>query len=190
MKVIAICGSPRVNGNTEILLNETLKPLKAVGFDTDLISLAGKAINPCMACGKCAELKHCVMGKDDFQPIFEKMIEAKAIILGTPVYFGSATPQIMALIQRAGYIGRRLDENPFYRKVGAAVVVARRAGHNFTFGQLNYFFGISDMIVPGSTYWPVGFGGPKGDVKNDEEAINTVNHLGENIAWLLTKLYK
>ena len=111
---------------------------------------------------------------------------ADGIIIGSPVYFGSATPQIMALLDRAGYVG--IKTQAFDRKVGAAIAVARRAGANFTFAQLNYFFLINGMIVPGSTYWNVGYGRNPEEVKDDEEAVRTVHNLAKNMAWLIKKI--
>ena len=67
-------------------------------------------------------------------------------------------------------------------------MVARRAGQNFTFAQLNYFFLISEMIVPGSTYWNVAFGREKGEVRNDTEGMETVRNLAGNMAWLMKGL--
>jgi multimeric flavodoxin WrbA len=117
----------------------------------------------------------------------ERFIEADGILVGSPVYFGSATPQTMALLDRVGYVSRH-NQNFLRRKVGAAVVVARRAGQNFTFAQLNYFFLISEMIVPGSTYWNIAFGREKGEVAADTEGIETVKRLAANMAWLMKKL--
>jgi multimeric flavodoxin WrbA len=88
-----------------------------------------------------------------------------------------------------GYVARRHPEL-LRRKVGAAIVVARRAGQNFTFAQLNYFFLISEMIVPGSNYWNVAFGREKGEVQNDKEGIETVQTLAKNMAWLMQKIGK
>jgi multimeric flavodoxin WrbA len=187
VKVIGICGSPRMRGNTEYLLNEALETLKKEGVEVELIRLAEKNVAPCEACEACKALMDCQIA-DDFQEIFEKMEQADGIIVGSPVYFGSATPQMMALLDRAGYValkkGRSLE-----RKVGASIAVARRAGANFTFAQLNYFFFINGMIVPGSTYWNVGYGLKLEDVKNDEEALRTVRNLAVNIAWLLKKIH-
>lgn len=114
------------------------------------------------------------------------MVAADGIIVGSPVYFGSATPQIMALLDRAGYVG--MKTRAFERKAGAAIAVARRAGANFTFAQLNYFFFINGMIVPGSTYWNVGYGRAPEEVKGDEEAVRTVRNMATNMAWLLKKI--
>jgi multimeric flavodoxin WrbA len=117
----------------------------------------------------------------------ERFVQSDGILIGSPVYFGSATPQTMALLDRVGYVARAND-NLLRRKVGAAIVVARRAGQNFTFAQLNYFFLISEMIVPGSTYWNCAFGKEKGEVTNDQEGLDTVRRLAQNMAWLMKKL--
>jgi multimeric flavodoxin WrbA len=117
----------------------------------------------------------------------EKFQAADGILVGSPVYFGSATPQTMALLDRVGYVAR-MKQNFLRRKVGAAIVVARRAGQNFTFAQINYFFLINEMIVPGSTYWNIAFGLEKGTVKDDPEGLSTIRNLAVNVAWLVGKL--
>jgi len=184
-KVIGIVGSPRPVGNTRYLMNEALETLKKEGIEVEMIRLDDKRIAPCEACNACGELLNCRM-EDDFQDIYEKMVNADGIIIGSPVYFGSATPQTMALLDRAGFVG--IKTRAFDRKVGAAIAVARRAGANFTFAQLNYFFFINGMIVPGSTYWNVGYGLAPEEVKEDEEAIRTVQNLAKNMAWLIKKI--
>ena len=142
-----------------------------------------------MACRGCfaSDTIRCVQEDPAFEGILEKFEKADGILVGSPVYFGSATPQTMALLDRVGYVSRR-HPHLLRRKVGAAVVVARRAGQNFTFAQLNYFFLISEMIVPGSSYWNVAVGLDRGDVQNDTEGMNTVKRLAENMAWLMKKL--
>jgi multimeric flavodoxin WrbA len=187
MKVLAISGSPRPKGNTWFLLNEALKVLAQHGLETQYISLHNKEIAPCQACLKCAEEKNRCAQEDDFMPIYLAMSQADGLILGTPVYFGSATPNLMALIDRAGYVARQGD-NPFFRKVGSPVVVARRAGVNFTYAQILFFFSIMGMVVPGSSYWPIAYGLQPGDVSQDAEGLKTVTDLAENLAWLLKKL--
>ena len=189
VKAIAICGSPRVDGNTEILLNTCLAVLAAEGIDVELIRLAGKNIAPCTACSTCARVKDktCRIKDDDFHEIFNKMIEADIIVLGSPVYFGSATAPMMALLDRSGYVSR-FNNNLFSRKIGGPIAVARRAGQNFTYAQLLYWFMIADMVVPGSTYWNVAFGTKKGDVNQDTEGLDTVRRFAENLAWLAKKL--
>lgn len=189
MKVLGISGSPRTGGNTDILVKLALDVLAEQGIQTDFLSLADRPIKPCMACAGCvkSDTIGCVQEDPAFEGIVERFVEANGVLVGSPVYFGSATPQTMALLDRVGYVSRAND-NFLRRKVGAAIVVARRAGQNFTFAQINYFFLISEMIVPGSTYWNVAFGREKGEVENDREGLDTVRRLAENMAWLMKKL--
>ena len=189
MQAIAISGSPRAAGNTDTLLRRCLMVLEHRGLQTELVSLRGKTIRPCRACGTCADLKDgtCSIKDDDFQPVLNSMRVADILVVGSPVYFGSATPELMALLDRAGYVSRQCG-GFFSRKVGGPIAVARRAGHNFTYAQLLFFFMIMGMVVPGSTYWPIAFGRTPGEVTKDEEGMKTVATLAENIAWLLKKV--
>lgn len=105
MKAIGIVGSPRKGGNTEIITRHTLKSIEEEGIGTELITLAGLKIQPCNACNACAAEETCPLD-DDFFPIYQKMKTADAIILASPVYYGSATAIIKALMERAGHISR------------------------------------------------------------------------------------
>lgn len=183
MKVVGIVGSGRKGGNTETLTRIALEEIEKEGLETELISLAGKKIEPCDGCRSCSKTGKCHI-KDDFNHVFTKMKKAEGIILASPVYYGAATPQIASLISRF-YAARG---KPLKNKVGGPIVVARRAGHNFTFAQLMFFFMISEMIVPGSTYWNVAFGRLKGDVLKDEEGISTIKNFGQKMAWLIKKI--
>jgi len=189
MKVLGISGSPRPGGNTDTLIKHALGILEGEGLQTEFLSLADRPIKPCMACAGCmrSEEIRCVQEDPAFEGILEKFQAAQGILVGSPVYFGSATPQTMALLDRVGYVARS-HKSLLRRKVGAAIVVARRAGQNFTFAQLNYFFLIAEMIVPGSTYWNVAFGREKGEVTADQEGMDTVKTLAANMAWLMKKL--
>jgi len=183
MKVVGIVGSPRLGGNTEILTRIALEEIGKDGLETELITLARKKIAPCDACRSCAKTGKCHF-KDDFGSIYTKVKKADGVILATPVYYGAATPQIAALISRFYSIRGK----PLKHKVGGPIVVARRAGKNFTFAQLMFFFMIHEMIVPGSTYWNVAFGRGKGEVEKDEEGVNTIKNFAHNIAWLIKKI--
>jgi multimeric flavodoxin WrbA len=187
MKVLAISGSPRPKGNTFTLLTKALEVLAQEGLETEYISLHDKNISGCIACMECSKDKNRCAQEDDFAAVFEAMGQADGLIVGSPVYFGSATPEIMALLDRAGYVARNGD-NVFFRKVGSPIVVARRAGVNFTYAQLQFFFSIMGMIVPGATYWPIAYGKDPGEAANDAEGIKTIESLSENIAWLMRKL--
>ena len=122
--------------------------LEGHGIATEYLSLHGKDIRPCLACMKCAKDKNRCAQEDDFMPVFEAMAAADGLIVGSPVYFGSATPNLMALLDRAGYVARQGD-NVFARKVGSPIVVARRAGVNFTYAQLQFWFCIMGMYRAG-----------------------------------------
>ncbi len=189
--ITAISGSPRKEGNTELGLNIILDHFKEKGYKTKLVRLCENEVLGCTACLKCKENKDgkCYGRKDDFNQLNEQILVSQAIILGSPVYFGSATPELKSFIDRAGYVNRAYG-NALRYKIGGSVVVARRAGHNFTTAQINYFFHIMEMVQIGSTYWNVGFGGSKGEINNDDEAVKTLNQYAENLEWLINKLYK
>ena len=187
MKVIAVSGSPRSAGNTERACQIALDPISGAGLETELISLAGKDVQPCIACGGCEKAPRCTAHKDDFEPIFERIKTSRGLILASPVYFGFATGTICNFMHRLGYVVRR-HENFLSRQIGGAIAVARRAGHNATFAQLSMFFAINDMIQVGSTYWNVALAREPGQIDNDDEAIQTLTRFGENIAWLIKKI--
>jgi multimeric flavodoxin WrbA len=189
MKVVAFNGSARKDGNTAILLRRVLAVLESEGIETELIQLAGQQIHGCTACGTCGKIQNreCKIVNDNVNAYIAKMAEADGIILGSPTYFAMMSPEMKALIDRAGYVSMNND-CLFQRKVGAAVVAVRRAGAIATFDAINHFFFINQMIVPGSSYWNIGVGRAKGDVDKDEEGLETMDVLGQNMAWVIKKL--
>lgn len=189
MKVVAFNGSPRADGNTALLLNTVLAEIRKENIETELVQVGGQNIHGCRACYQCFKLvnRHCVCDDDCLNGWIDKMSKADAIVLGSPTYFADITPEMKALIDRAGMTARANDAM-FTRKVGAAVVAVRRGGAIHAFDSLNHFFLISDMIVPGSSYWNLAFGREKGEVAKDEEGMRTMKTLGSNIAWLLKKI--
>ena len=189
MKVVAINGSPRKGGNTEILLRKALEPIAEAGIETELIQIGGQQVHGCHACYQCKKNQNsrCAIDTDVVNEFIGKMIEADGIILGSPTYFADMTSEMKALIDRAGFVARA-NGNLFSRKIGAAVVVNRRGGATSVMDSINHMFLMSRMIVPGSTYWNFGVGLNKGDVENDAEALENMKDLGETIAWLVGTL--
>lgn len=187
MKVIAINGSSRKNGNTAIALNTVLEEIKNYGIETELIQLSGETINPCKACFTCGGKNNCTFKNDSFTQIFKKMIEADGIILGSPVYLADVSSNMKAILDRASVVS---DMNPglFKHKVGASVVACRRGGALNAIDTLNHFFLNHEMFVVGSTYWNMVYGKLPGDVKEDIEGMENMKNLGENIVFLLNKL--
>ena len=190
MKVIAFNGSARKDGNTAILINYVVGELEKEGIETELYQFSGKNIHGCRACYKCFENKdkRCSFKDDVLNDCIEKILEAEGIILGSPTYFADLTTEMKALIDRAGLVAKA-NNDMFKRKIGAAVVAARRGGSIHAFDSLNHFFLVRQMIIPGSSYWNLGFGREKGEVEKDEEGIQTMKVLGENMAWLLKKIH-
>ncbi len=188
-RVLSVNGSPRRHGNTCQMLERVCRVLADAGAYIDELHLEEKELSGCGACMLCAEKKdgRCHGRVDDGNEIIARSRAADIILLGSPVYFGSLTPQIKAYMDRVGYVSR-VNGNSLARKIGAAVVPARRAGQLFTFAELNMWFLINGMVVPGSSYWTVGQARGEGEIQQDAEALQTLDVLAENIKWLGTQL--
>lgn len=189
MKVIAFNGSARKDGNTAILINQVFSELEKQDIETEMIQFSGQKIRGCIACYKCFENKdqRCNVKDDLVNDCIEKMLEADGIILASPTYFADVSSELKALIDRAGLVAKA-NGDMFKRKAGAAIVAVRRGGSIHAFDSINHFFLIGQMLIPGSSYWNMGFGLEKGDAEKDEEGLQTMTTLGRNMAWLLKKI--
>jgi multimeric flavodoxin WrbA len=189
MKVVALNGSARKDGNTAILINLVFDELKKEGIKTELIQLAGNPIAGCIACYKCFKNKNrrCSVDKDMLNDIIEKMLQADGIILGSPTYFADVSSGMRAFIERCGFVARANDYM-FKYKVGAGVVAVRRAGAIPAFNSIMLFLHYMQMMIPGSSYWNIAIGRDPGEVLKDEEGVQTMKTLGQNMAWLLKKV--
>ncbi len=188
LKVVAFNGSARKGGNTAILLRYVMKELEKEGIATELVEMSGAKIHGCLACRECSRKKdrRCSQ-KDDMGNLYiDKMDQADGILLASPTYVADISTEMKALIDRACMVAKA-NGGMFRRKAGAAVVAVRRAGGVHAFDSLNHFFFISEMIVPGSSYWNIGIGLEKGDVEKDAEGIQTMRTLGRHMAWLMKK---
>ena len=188
-KVVAFNGSARKGGNTSILLKTVLAEVEKEGIETELVEMAGTPIHGCRACRQCSPKKNrrCSQTDDVFNTYLEKMEQADGILLGSPTYVADVTPEIKALIDRACRVAKT-NGGFLRRKVGAGVVAVRRAGAINAFDELNHFFLIGEMIVPGSSYWNIAIGREKGEVEKDVEGMETMRTLGRNMAWLIKKV--
>ena len=186
MKVLGICGSARKDGNTALLMTKVLDELRLAEIETELVQLAGRAVNPCKACWACGGKGNCAHG-DDFTLIFEKAKQADGILLGSPVYSANVSSVMQAFLERAAVV---VDMNPglLAHKVGAAVAVARRGGALHTIDTMHHFFLNHEMFVVGSTYWNMAYGQMPGDVLQEEEGLRSMKNLGKNMGILLKAL--
>ena len=189
MKVIAFNGSARKDGNTAILINQVFSELEKQDIETEMMQFSGQKIRGCIACYKCFENKdqRCSVKDDVVNDCIEKMLQADGIILASPTYFADVSSELKALIDRAGLVAKA-NGDMFKRKAGAAIVAVRRGGSIHAFDSINHFFLISQMIIPGSSYWNMGFGLEIGDAEKDEEGLQTMATLGRNMGWLLKKI--
>lgn len=187
MRVIGINGSSRKDGNTAIIVGKVFDELNKEGIETELIQLADYGIRPCRGCFACKGRGNCVVAKDGFVEIFNRMVKADGVILGSPVYSADVSAKMKAFLERAGVV---VATNPglLRHKVGAAVAAVRRGGGMTTVDTMNHFMLNKEMIVVGSTYWNMVYGKDIGDVLNDNEGMANMRNLGENMAWLIKQL--
>ncbi|HIJ06130.1 MAG: NADPH-dependent FMN reductase [Methanomicrobiales archaeon 53_19] len=187
-RVVLINASPRTGGNTECALEECKKALHAEGIETEDISLRGRQITSCIACYTCTKTGRCAID-DGVNEMIETIRSADGLIVGTPVYFGTARGELISALQRIGMVSRGNDQF-LSRMVGGPIAVARRGGHTATIQELLMFYLINDMIVCGSTYWNIAFGKEKGEVQDDAEGMDTVRRFGENVGFCINQLKK
>jgi multimeric flavodoxin WrbA len=187
MKVVAFNGSPRKDGNTAILIKHVFGELEKGGIETELVQLADKVIHGCIACEKCGENRdrRCAVKNDAANECIEKMLGADGIILGSPVYFQDVTSEMIALIDRTGYVSRA-NGRMFKRKVGASVVAVRRSGAIHALDTMDHFFLSGEMLIVGRA---LAIGRAKGEVEKDAEGIQLATSLGQRMAWALGKLH-
>lgn len=180
MKVLMLNGSHKTNGNTFAALTEIGKQLNEEGIEYEIFQMSGKPIRDCIGCGQCTE-EGCVFTDDDVNAFIAKAKEADGFVFGTPVYYAHPSGRILSFLDRAFYS----SADVFRFKPGASVSVARRGGSSSSFDCMNKYFGISEMPVPGSTYWNIVFGRTPGEAEQDLEGMQTMRNLAKNMAWML-----
>lgn len=183
MKVLIINGSPRINGNTTIAINELEKVFKENNIEYNTFQIGNKAIRGCIACGYCYTNQKCVFN-DDVNEIAKYFEEADGIIVATPVYYASANGTLISFLDRLFY-STHFDKR---MKVGASVVVARRGGCSATFDELNKYFTIASMPVVSSQYWNSVHGMNKGEANYDLEGLQTMRTLANNMIFLMKSI--
>ena len=182
-KVLLINGSPRINGNTSIALNEMIKVFEAEGVETEVVQIGNKDIRGCIACGTCFERGKCVFD-DVVNELATKFEDADGLVVGSPVYYASANATLIACLDRLFY-STRFDKT---MKVGASVVCARRGGLSATFDELNKYFTICGMPIASSQYWNSVHGREPGQAAEDFEGLQTMRTLARNMTFLMKSI--
>lgn len=183
MKVLLINGSPHVDGVIALALKELSDTLNRCDIETEIIHVGNKNIKGCIACRSCKKTGKCVFD-DCVNEIAFKLKDADGLVVGAPVYYGSANSTVVSLLTRLFYsINYDLS-----MKVGASVVSARRSGCTATFDEINKFFTISGMPIVSSTYWNNIHGNNKEDGMQDLEGLQVMRNLGKNMAFLIKSI--
>jgi multimeric flavodoxin WrbA len=157
-----------------------------LGLETEVISLAGRQVLACVACYKCLGSGSCSLD-DELNEFADKIRAARGLIVGSPVYFGTARGDLLNLLQRVGMLSYNNDKFLSW-KVGGPLAVNRRGGATSVIQELLLFFFINDMIVPGSTYWNILYGKKPGEALQDGEGLATLLRFAENVGKLILRL--
>ena len=178
IKILFINGSPRKNGNTEIILREIIGSAKREGADAEIINLVDFTLEPCNGCETCLETGSCIIN-DDVEKIFEKIKEADGVIIASSVYFFNATAQLKTFIDRVGYLNIARKRDPFRNRVGGAIAVAARTGSTGALSQIAMFLSASRMIMVAPLVTVIASG--KETALRDTRGIDDAYELAHNI---------
>ena len=180
MKVLLINGSPHAKGCTWRALEEVRKTLEGDGVEAEIIHIGNKDIRGCISCGSCFKTGKCAFN-DIVNEVAPKFEEADGLVIGSPVYYGSANATAVAFMDRLFYSTHFSKDF----KVGAAVSSCRRGGNSATFDELNKYFTISGMPVASGQYWNAVHGFTSEDVEKDLEGLQQMRTLAHNMAFLI-----
>ena len=182
MKVLLINGSPHEQGNTFTALNEAAQVLNEQGIETEIVWIGTKPVRGCIACGTCASKGdgHCVFNDDLCNAVIDKMNAADGLIVGSPVYYGTPTGNVLNLIHRMLFAGAQVHGKP-----AAAVAICRRGGATSAFQTLQMPFQMVNMPLVPSQYWNIAYGREPGETSQDMEGLQTMRTMARNMAWMI-----
>ena len=176
MTILYISGSPRQRSNTDYLLSSIMAQTGG-----EFIKLTDYDIKPCKSCWACLRMGTCVLNDDMTTTIMPKIVEADAIVLGSPVFFNNVTAQMKSFIDRTWSVRGQLKD-----KIGAAVVVGRRYGAEGAITAINAFFLKHQMIIANRGISGIAF--EPESIKGDAESVNAAAKLGPRILELIAVL--
>jgi multimeric flavodoxin WrbA len=185
LKVLGIMGSPRIKGNTDLLLDEAMKGAQDRGAAVEKIIASNLKIAPCREIYACLKDGNCAI-RDDMDGIYPRLLEADAVIIASPIFFYTVSAQLMPLISRCQalwtrrYILKNLDI-PLKKGVFIAVGATRGAklfdGPRLT---MRYFFQAinaeytDELLIRGID--------KKGEIKEHPTALADAHSLGQRLA--------
>lgn len=184
MKILGISCSPRIKGNTVVLLEEVFRGARQEGAETELYSVSDKKIEPCQGCMSCWETGECVI-EDDMKDLSDRMISADGIVFGTPVYFYNMTAQAKAIIDRTIALNR--PERNLANKVGAVVAVAGSLGLVSALKDL-YFYFVTRQMVPAN--YVAAYGAAENDVKEMDKCMKACRDLGRQMVLIAAQNFQ
>ncbi|MCQ2452135.1 MAG: flavodoxin family protein [Oscillospiraceae bacterium] len=186
MKVLLINGSAHTKGCTYTALSECAAAMEAMGAETEIFQIGSNPVRGCIGCGACFEKGKCVFEDDCCNNLADRMAQADGIIVGSPVYYASASGALCALLDRVFYSASRR----FTGKPAACIVSCRRGGASAAFDRLNKYFTINQMPVVSSMYWNSVHGFTPEDVRKDAEGLQVCRRLGQNMVHMLQSYEK
>ncbi len=186
LKVVAVNGSPRKEGNSFHALTGVGRQLQEHNIDFEILHIGNQMVRGCLACGICAKNRDekCSITNDPVNESIQQLKAADGIILASPVYYAGIAGTMKCFLDRVFYVAGS-NGGLFRQKVAAAVVAVRRTGGSSTFDSLNHYLTYSEMILATSNYWNITHGRTPGEVLQDAEGVQIMDLLGKNMAWLL-----
>ena len=185
MKTLLLNGSPNEKGNTYTALRLIADSLEEEGVETEILQVPKEPISGCRACYACRSKNtgRCAIEGDVVNIILEKIEQADALVLGTPVYYAAPNGQFLAALDRVFFCGS--TAGIFAGKPAAAICAVRRGGATAALEVLQKYLTISGMPIAPTSYWPMIHGRVAGEVLKDDEGVQAMQMLGKTMAWLL-----
>lgn len=181
MKALLINGSPNPSGNTYQALCMVAGAMNNAGVETEIVQIGAAAVQGCIGCRQCLKTGRCGMKDKLYNYIYDQLDTIDGIVIGSPTYFAGPNGSLCALLDRLYYsAGAKLAYKP-----GATVAVARRGGASTTLDRLNKYITYNKQPLVSSFYWNMIYGMRPGEVEQDAEGVQTLRHLGQNMAWMM-----
>ena len=180
MSTLLLNGSPNPKGHTARALKIVGDGLESQGLTCTWFHIGTKMVRGCLGCNKCTETYRCVFNDDKCNELIEAILEADAVVIGSPVYFAGPNGALCALLDRVFYAASA-HKRLFQGKFGASLSTCWRAGGVAAIDRLNKYFLYSEMPIISSHYWDMSF------MHEDAFGESILQTLAKNLAAMLKK---